>query len=447
LLLPSFAKSGWIDKGFVDQGLWGVELLKAQALFGLTGLDEISHCLWWSLLVNIGLYVLVSLHSRPDALEAGQAESFVDVFRHGARTRDARLWRGNASLDDLVGLLERFLGPRRARKRLSAFAAAQGVRDWQTLPANGDFVRFAEAQLSGAIGSASARVMVASVAREEALGLEEVLDILDEATQVRAYSRELERKSRELEVATSELRAANASLRELDRMKDDFISTVTHELRTPLTSIRAFSEMLHQDPEIDLADRTRFLGIIVSEAERLTRLINQILDMAKLESGRAEWATGDVDIGEVARETMVSLGQIFRDKGVSLESEIPAQGPVVLADRDRLTQVMINLLSNAVKFVRAETGRVMVRVSDDGREVRAEVEDNGPGLTAEESVVIFEKFRQGGNTMTDKPQGTGLGLPISRQIIEYFGGNLWVESRPGAGAKFIFTVPLPVPQE
>jgi len=447
LLLPSFARSGWIDKGFVEQGLWGVEALKAQALFGLSGLDEISHCLWWSLLVNLGLYVLVSLHSRPDALEAGQAESFVDVFRHGARTRDARLWRGSASVDDLVGLLERFLGPRRARKRLSAFAAAQGVRDWQTLPANGDFVRFAEAQLSGAIGSASARVMVASVAREENIGLEEVLDILDEATQVRAHSRELERKSRELEAATTELRAANASLRELDRLKDDFISTVTHELRTPLTSIRAFSEMLHQDPEIDLADRTRFLGIIVNEAERLTRLINQILDMAKLESGRAEWTTGDVDIGEVAREAMESLGQLFRAKGVTLESEIPASGPVVLADSDRLTQVMINLLSNAVKFVHGETGLVMVRVTDDGREARVEVEDNGPGLTAEESLVIFERFRQGGNTMTDKPQGTGLGLPISRQIIEYFGGNLWVESRPGAGAKFTFTVPLPVPEE
>ena len=447
LLLPSFARSGWIDKGFVEQGLWGVKALRAQALFGLSGLDEISHCLWWSLLVNIGLYVLVSLHSRPDALEARQAESFVDVFRHGARTRDARLWRGSASVDDLVGLLERFLGPRRARKRLSVFAASQGVRDWQTLPANGDFVRFAEAQLSGAIGSASARVMVASVAREEALGLEEVLDILDEATQVRAYSRELERKSRELEAATAELRAANASLRELDRMKDDFISTVTHELRTPLTSIRAFSEMLHQDPEIDLADRTRFLGIIVNEAERLTRLINQILDMAKLESGRAEWTTGDVDIGEVAREAMESLGQLFRAKGVTLESEIPARGPVVLADRDRLTQVMINLLSNAVKFVHGETGLVMVRVTEDGREARVEVEDNGPGLTAEESLVVFERFRQGGNTMTDKPQGTGLGLPISRQIIEYFGGNLWVESRPGAGAKFIFTVPLPVPEK
>jgi signal transduction histidine kinase len=289
--------------------------------------------------------------------------------------------------------------------------------------------------------------MVASVAREEDLGLDEVLDILDEASQVRAHSRQLEIKSRELEAATEELRAANERLRELDRMKDDFISTVTHELRTPLTSIRAFSEMLHEDPEIDLADRTRFLGIIVNEAERLTRLINQILDMAKLESGRAEWTTGEVDIGEVARETMASLGQLFRDRGVTLESEIPEQGPMVLADRDRLTQVMINLLSNAVKFVPGETGLVMVRVMENGGAARVEVEDNGPGLTAEECQVIFEKFRQGGNTMTDKPQGTGLGLPISRQIVEYFGGSLWVESRPGAGAKFIFTVPLPAPEK
>jgi hypothetical protein len=154
-----------------------------------------------------------------------------------------------------------------------------------------------------------------------------------------------------------------------------------------------------------------------------------------------------VDLGEVAREAMASLGQLFRDKEVALDSEIPAHGPVVLADRDRMTQVMINLLSNAVKFVPGASGRVRVRVAADDSEVRVEVEDNGPGLTAEECQVIFEKFRQGGNTMTDKPQGTGLGLPISRQIVEYFGGNLWVESRPGAGAKFVFTVPLPAPEK
>jgi signal transduction histidine kinase len=443
LLLPSFAKSGWIDNGFVANGLFGVAALKAQALFGLAGLDEISHSLWWSLFVNIGLYVGVSLLSRPDAVEAGQAERFVDIFRRATMDADARLWRGTASPGELAALLERFLGRTRARQQLDAYAAARAVDDWRALPADAEFVRFAEAQLSGAIGSASARVMVASVAQEENLGLEEVLDILDEATQVRAYSRELEAKSLALEEATAELREANERLRELDRMKDDFISTVTHELRTPLTSIRALSEMLHEDPEIGSEDRARFLGIIVGEAERLTRLINQILDMAKLESGRAEWTTSAVDVGEVARETSESLGQLFRDKGVTLECTVADGLPTVLADRDRLTQVMINLLSNAVKFVDRDSGRVQVRVGRDGERVRVEVEDNGPGLTPEESVVIFEKFRQGGNTMTDKPQGTGLGLPISRQIVEYFGGNLWVESRPGEGARFIFTVPLP----
>ncbi|HEX6736311.1 MAG TPA: sensor histidine kinase [Azonexus sp.] len=447
LLLPSFAKSGWIGQGFVEHGLLGYDWLKAQALFGLSGMDEISHCLWWSLLANVACYIAVSLNTTPDAVAASQADRFVDIFRHGRRDADARLWRGKTSLGAVVELLERFLGAARAGQQLAAHAQARGLVDWRELPADAAFVHFAEAELAGAIGSASARVMVASVVQEEDLGLEEVLDILDEATQVRAYSRELEAKQHQLEAATAELRAANDRLRELDLMKDDFISTVTHELRTPLTSIRALSEMLHEDPRIELADRKRFLGIIVNEAERLTRLINQILDMAKLESGRAEWTTGDVDIGEVVREAMDSLGQLFREKGVTLDGELPAAGPVVLADRDRLMQVMINLLSNAVKFVPGEHGKVGVTVTTGAGLVRVVVADNGPGLTPEECSVIFEKFRQGGNTMTGKPQGTGLGLPISRQIVEYFGGNLWAESRPGEGARFIFTVPLPAPEK
>jgi len=216
-------------------------------------------------------------------------------------------------------------------------------------------------------------------------------------------------------------------------------------LRTPLTSIRALSEMLHDDPKLELVERKRFLGIILGETERLTRLINQILDLAKLESGHAEWTSAAVDIGEVAREAMETLEPLYRDKGIAMVGNVPPQGPVVLADRDRLTQVMINLLSNAVKFVPGG-GHVDVRVAVVGQMVRVEVADNGPGLTAEECRLVFEKFRQGGNTLTDKPQGTGLGLPISRQIVEYFGGNLWVESQPGTGATFIFTVPLPAPE-
>ena len=212
LLLPSFAKSGWISSGFVELGLFGLPWLKAQALFGLHGLDEISHCLWWSMLANMGAFVAVSLNSRPDAVEASQAERFVDVFRSDRNKVEARLWRGKASLDALVSLLERFLGAVRARQQLAAHAQAKGLADWHALPVDAEFVHFAEAALAGAIGSASARVMVASVAQEEDLGLEEVLDILDEATQIRAYSRELEAKRQELEAATTELREANEQI-------------------------------------------------------------------------------------------------------------------------------------------------------------------------------------------------------------------------------------------
>ncbi len=445
LLLPSFARSGWIDAGFVAAGPWGIGWLRPQALFGLSGLDEITHALWWSLLFNLGLYLVVSLLGRRDALEAAQAERFVDVERASQTLVAVGLWQGKVAVEPLLALLERFLGRERANLRLSQYALSRGCSDNVLPPADAALVAFVERELAGAIGSASARAMIASLVDAEEPGLEEVLDILEEANQIRAYSRELETKQRALEQATSELRAANQRLRELDRMKDDFVSTVTHELRTPLTSIRALSEMLQDDPRIELEQRRRFLGIIVTESERLTRLINQILDLAKLESGRAEWASEPVDVGALARAAMASLQALFDEKAIRLDGYFPATGPVVIADRDRLMQVLVNLLSNAVKFAPAGQGEVCLRLSSNAYEIRVEVADNGPGLTVDECNVIFEKFRQGGDTMTAKPQGTGLGLPISRQIVEHFGGKLWVESKPGAGACFIFTVPLPTP--
>jgi hypothetical protein len=437
LLAPSFAKSGWLPADFLAHGPFGIGLLRPQQLFGLTGLDEISHCLFWSLFANVGAYIAVSLWRLPNAMETRQAKLFVD-----SDTRSGLAgWRGGARVADLLPLAGRFLGPERAREAFARHARSRGLVAVEDLPADGRLVHFAESMLAGAIGSASARVMVASVVEEEPLGLDEVMNILDEASQVRAYSHELEQKSRELEQATAELREANERLRELDRLKDDFMSTVSHELRTPLTSIRAFSEMLLDDPRIDLEERKRFLGIIVSEAGRLTRLINQILDLAKLESGRVEWNTEAVDLCEVVRDSAAALSQMFRDKGVALALAVPAEPAPVLSDRDRLTQVVINLLSNAQKFVPEGTGRVDVALVRQEGQVRVSVTDNGPGIRREDQELVFEKFRQGGSVLTDKPHGTGLGLPISRQIVEYFGGRLWVESEPGAGATFIFTLP------
>ncbi|MDX9698148.1 MAG: sensor histidine kinase [Rhodocyclaceae bacterium] len=440
LMLPSFAKSGWLDATFVEQGLFGAALLRPEQLFGLTGLDNISHALFWSLGINITLYVAVSLMRSPTAQEASQASLFVDVFKRD-RAAPATFWRGSAEVRDLIPLVSRFLGGARTRELFERYANERGVIGVAQLRGDAGLVHFAETQLAGAIGSASARVMVASVVKEEPLGLEEVMNILDEASQVRAYSRQLEDKSRALEAATTELRAANEQLKELDRLKDDIMSSVTHELRTPLTSIRALSEMLHEDPDMPLADRRRFLGIIVSETERLTRLVNQVLDLAKIESGHAEWHNTDIDMCALVEHAMETTGQLFIDRGVTVSLRLPEARPRLLADHDRLLQVLINLLSNAAKFAPRDAGRVEIRVSASDDAVRVEVQDNGPGIAPEFMPYVFEKFRQGGD-QRDRPQGTGLGLPISRQIIEHFGGHMWVEPAPGQGAIFCFTLPM-----
>jgi Na+/proline symporter/signal transduction histidine kinase len=442
LLLPSFAKSGWLPITFLSHGLFGTDLLKPQQLLGLQGLDDITHCLFWSMLVNIGCYIGVSLIKGPNAAEHGQATVFVDALKHPLAAPGSRFWRGSASVNDLLLMVGRFLGPERAHEAFGAYAQSRGARSVEALSADANLVHHAESLLAGAIGSASARVMVASVVEEEPLDIDEVMNIIDEASQVLAYSRQLEQKSQELEAATNELRGANQRLQELDRLKDDFISTVTHELRTPLTSIRAFSEILNDNPRLDEGERAKFLGIIVKESERLTRLINQVLDLAKIESGAAEWHSSEIDMREVLEDSATAVSQLFKERKIDLTVELPQKVPGIVADRDRLMQVMLNLLSNAAKFSGRAPRVVAVSLAQQGGFLRVEVSDNGIGISAADQEVIFEKFRQVGDTLTGKPQGSGLGLHISRRIIEHFGGLMWVTSRPGEGACFTFTLPL-----
>jgi len=284
--------------------------------------------------------------------------------------------------------------------------------------------------------------MISTVVEGAEFSPDEVMAILDEASQVIEYSRQLEQKSRALELASQELRRANQRLTELDRLKDEFISTVSHELRTPLTSIRSFSEILLDNPELALEQRNQFLDVVVKESERLTRLINDILDMARIESGKMDWHLSTCDPKEIIGDALAATSGLFREKQIAVEPVLAPQAPPVTVDRDRLMQVVINLLSNAAKFVPAGHGRVRVRLSADGPLLTISVEDNGPGVPPEQRRAVFERFRQlGGDMMTGKPQGSGLGLTICRQIIEHFGGRMWVESVPGQGACFSFTLP------
>jgi Na+/proline symporter/nitrogen-specific signal transduction histidine kinase len=443
LLLPSFARSGWLPLDFVSAGPFGIALLKPYELFGLGGLDQMTHSLFWSMFANIGLYVAVSLFSRQGAVERIQAALFVDVFRLSGE-RGSQFWRGTATVSDLQALVARFIGKRRADRAFADYARNRKLNLSKLPEADAQLVNFAERLLAGAIGAASARVMVSTVAKAEIISIDEVMKILDETSQVIEYSHQLEQKGHELERASAELREANARLQELDRLKDDFLSTVSHELRTPLTSIRSFTEILFDNPELALAERERFLGIIAKESERLTRLINQTLDLAKMEAGRMEWQMERLNPKTVVEDAVAATGGLFEDRGIRLDVHLPLRLPAVYADRDRLIQVLVNLISNAANYCDAAEGRVAVWGSAGQDQVRIGVNDNGPGIPKVVQKQIFEKFQQAEaprKGRTGGTGGTGLGLTICRQIVEHFGGAIGVESRPGEGAQFVFSLP------
>jgi len=220
---------------------------------------------------------------------------------------------------------------------------------------------------------------------------------------------------------------------------------VTHELRTPLTSIRAFTEILVDRPSMDPGQRNEFLGIITKEAERLTRLINRVLDLAKIESDKADWVESAVDMKEVVSDTLAAMGQLFKEKNIEVDVLLPERLPSVTADLDRMIQVMLNLLSNAAKFCDGANGRIEITLTESEGCVRIDVGDNGRGIDPGDHEAIFSKFHQVGDALTDRPQGTGLGLHISRRIVEHFGGRMWVETTPGSGARFSFTLPTGAP--
>ncbi len=248
---------------------------------------------------------------------------------------------------------------------------------------------------------------------------------------------------------TADLEKANEELTELDRMKDSFLSSVSHELRTPLTSIRSFSEILLKYDQEDLDTQKEFLGIINSESERLTRLINDVLDLSRIEAGGMVWNDAVVSMEEIIHDILPAHQKLLEEKSLSLTLDLSPDLPPVFADRDRIQQVVRNLLANAIKFSHAG-GKIVVKVNTfEGRRteeapewVQVSLSDQGIGIDEKDFEIVFDRFRQvSTDTLRDKPQGTGLGLPICRDIVTHYKGNIWVESRKGEGSTFSFTLP------
>jgi len=440
LFLPSFEGSFILSQSAIENGPFGLAFLTPNALFGLTGYDPLVHSLFWSMTLNVTLFIVGSLLSTPRPLERIQASQFVDVFRLDKATGSYLVSR-SATSEDLFTLAQRILGADPAQRLFSEMARQQGKA--HGLPdATDGLVQTLERELAGSVGAASAHAMVSQIAGGGTVSVDELMKIADETAQILEYSQQLENQSHRLEQAMQELRAANAQLTEMGAQKDAFLSQVSHELRTPMTSIRSFSEILRESDNLELPDAKRFLGIIQEESVRLTRLLDEILDLSHLEGGRGQLPLEAVVLQEVIEKSLNATGALLEEAGIVVDSTVPAAPVMVMANFDRLAQVFINLISNTVKYGRGEKPTLTISVELSGDAATLTMADNGPGITVADRNKVFEKFtRLSESTLAGS---AGLGLPISREIMRNLQGDLTLKPSR-SGAVFEVRIPLAMP--
>jgi signal transduction histidine kinase len=371
--------------------------------------------------------------------ERNYAEMFVNIDEHIANHENAFIWKGTAYISDIQKVLQRFLGEDRTKRALSIFNLKYNISNDETM-ADARFIKFAENLLTGHIGTASAKILISSVSKEDKISLPEVLKILEESKENIIVNKKLIETSNELTKITSQLKIANQELINKDIQKDEFLDTVTHELRTPITAIRAASEILHDDEDIPQEMQKQFLQNIISESDRLNRLIDKILDLEKFETGKQKIYLTKNNISKTIENTLESLNQLIKNKKITVnfneKNEIKA-----FYDEERIVQVVTNLISNAIKFCAEVNGKIDIDIQEKETFIEVKIKNNGKSIHEDDFDAIFDKFYQARNQNIKKPIGSGLGLAICKKIIEHHKGKIWAENSNNNEAIFIFTLP------
>ena len=439
LILPFVVNVLTGSNTFVEEGLFGIELLKPYELLGIDFLTPETHAFFWSMFLNIFSFLILSVLSKGNYRERNYAEMFVNSNNYANLQEGAYVWKGEAYVSDIRNVLNRFLGEERTERALTIFNVKYGVSKEEEM-ADARLINFSEKLLTGSIGSASARILISSVAKEQPVSLLEVLKILEESKETIAVNKALKEKSEELTKLTEQLKLANTELLEQDRIKDDFLDTVAHELKTPITSIKAASEVLTDEEDMPEELKKSFLDNIVVDADRLARLIHNILDFEKLSGGREKLEIRTNPLEDTIQKAISGIYQIAQNKGVTIEY---LNGVTINAsyDEDRMLQVLTNLLSNALKFTEPDSGIITIAAKDKKNVIEIAVTDNGKGIPVEDVKYIFDKFYQSKHQNIKKPIGSGLGLAISKKIIESHHGLIWVDKKYKAGARVVFTIP------
>ena len=433
LLLPGMGTS-IMPASVVESGPFGLGWLRPQALFGLDGLDPMTHTVLWSLSLNALAFCVASLLSFPSPLERLQGAQFVNVFDHSVAPGG---WTGSvAQSEDLMIMTQRILGAGPAQDFFQSEAEKQGGRGRLPEPTPG-FLERLERELSGSVGAATAHAMIGQIVGGSSVSVEDLLAVADESAQLLEYSSKLEEKSAELSRTARKLREANEKLTQISKQKDAFLGQVSHELRTPMTSIRAFSEIMRDTDALNTADSRRYSTIIHDEALRLTRLLDDLLDLSVLENGQVSLNMGDASLRSVL-DRAVSTTMAGADSPLTIRRNFASERIPLHSDLDRLGQVFINLISNAQKYCDAPEPVLSISAHDVGGQAVIDFVDNGSGIPTDAQSMVFEKFARVG---FDKAGGAGLGLAICREIMHRLGGE--INYLPGqGGAAFRVSLPL-----
>ncbi|PZX46742.1 Na+/proline symporter [Roseinatronobacter thiooxidans] len=438
LFLPSFGPDIFLSAQVMEQGLMGLAWLRPYSLFGLSTLDPLLHALFWSLALNALAFCLGSFLSFPSPIERVQGALFVNIFD---RPGPARSWtRPVAEAEDLLPMAQRILGATEGQAFFRAQAEVQGKQGF--LPdITPEFLEALELKLSGSVGAATAHAMLAQSVGTAVVSVEDLMAVASETAQIMEYSAQLEAKSKELSRTARKLREANEMLQKLSVQKDAFLSQISHELRTPMTSIRAFSEILMDDEGMSTEDRNHFAQIIHDESIRLTRLLDDLLDLSVLEHGQVQLNIAPVNLRELIDKAMSASNSVQADRKFRILRSRDPEAIEVITDAGRLTQVFINILSNARKYCDAPEPQMQIEVRQNKAMVEVDFIDNGSGIPRDKQALIFEKFSR----LTDSMQagGAGLGLAICREIMHNLGGEItYVPGQGGAAFRVSFPLEL-----
>ena len=395
--------------------------------FKIPYLETIPQVFFWSLLANATVFTIISVSSKGNYRERNYAEIYVDINRYIQNHEGAYIWKGKANVSDIRKILVRFLGDKKTKQALKIFNLKYNIDD-ENDTADSRFIKFSENLLSGRIGTASAKILIEGVTKEDKISLPEVLKILEESKENITLNRKLTEQSRQLRRLSDDLRSANSSLIEKDKQKDDFLDSVTHELRTPITAIRAAGEILLDDDDIPVEIKKDFLENIISESDRLNEIINDILYLDKLESGTIKLNINKNNIIDTYHKALKPIYHLIQQKNIHHSEINLLNDNEFYYDEARIIQVFQNILGNAYKFTE-ESGMIQVKFQDKDNLLKIGIFNTGKKIPDEDIDLIFDKFYQSKHQNIRKPVGTGLGLAICKKIIDAHQGKIYAENK------------------